>query len=143
MSYDLANALGDLESKSEKIDYLTAEVSDLNAKAERLEQLNESLRIQVYNFNDKVRQVERIIKDYCHTDELTDELREIAEALDITLTKRVRGSGTLSFSFTAEVPLDFDEDSFEVSFEANCEEYSAEDFDYTEEDLSYDVELDD
>lgn len=75
-----------------------------------------------------------VISDYySECGEVTDELKQIAEYLSIPLTKRVSGTANFSISWSAQVPLDFDVDDFEISFDANCETYDADDFDWQEE----------
>jgi hypothetical protein len=72
--------------------------------------------------------------------DLDEDIKAIADLLDISLTKSVTGTATFSISFTAQVPLDFDSDDFQISFSAECDSYEAEDFEWTEEDTDIECE---
>ena len=76
---------------------------------------------KVADLHRKIQNVEDHIKDVYFMNGVIDEdLRAIAELLDISLTKQITGSGTVTFEFTADVPLDFDDDlDLSVYFETN------------------------
>jgi hypothetical protein len=70
---------------------------------------------------------------YSMNGEVDDDIKEIARLLDITLMKEIAGTATFEISWTAQVPLDFDADDFEITFDVNCETYEAEEFDWNED----------
>ena len=75
-----------------------------------------------------------IVMDYySENGELTDELNDIGKYLGIPMTKQISGTASFEISWSAQVPLDFDVDDFEISFSAECESYDAEDFEWQEE----------
>ena len=91
-------------SADEQIAALRADLDLMNTIYARSES-------RVTDLHRKIQNVEDHIKDiYFMNGEIDDDLRAIAELLDITLTKQITGSGTISFEFTAEVPLDFEDD---------------------------------
>ena len=61
---------------------------------------------------------------------IDEDIKAIAELLDITLTKTISGSATLEISWTAEVPIDFDSEDFEIGFDVECDTYEAENFEW-------------
>ena len=66
---------------------------------------------RVSDLHRKIQNVEDHIKDvYFMNGVIDDDLRAVAELLDISLTKQITGSGTVTFEFTADVPLDFEDD---------------------------------
>lgn len=76
---------------------------------------------RVTDLHRKIQNVEDYIKDvYFMNGAIDEDLRAVAELLDISLTKQITGSGTVTFEFTANVPLDFDDDlDLSVYFETN------------------------
>lgn len=116
------------------------------AKAEnlRLEQNMDSFRSQTLDYQRKIKNVEGVIRDYySENGEVSEELTQIAELLEITITKRISGTATFEISWSASVPLDFDADDFEISFDVDCESYEADDFEWHEESTEVNGEDDD
>ena len=101
-------------SADEQIAALRADLDLMNTIYARSES-------RVTDLHRKIQNVEDHIKDVYFTNGVIDEdLRAIAELLDISLTKQITGSGTVTFEFTADVPLDFDDDlDLSVYFETN------------------------
>ena len=62
-----------------------------------------------------------------------DDLTAVAEMLDIELTKTISGTAIDKISWSATVPLDFDADDIEITFDVDCESYGVEDFDWNED----------
>lgn len=96
---------------------------------------------KLYNRADaKVTELHRMIKNvhdhildvYAMNGNLDDDIKGIAELLDIALTKRITGSYTVEIEFSADVPLDFDNDDFALSYEISCDSYEADNFDFIE-----------
>lgn len=91
----------------------------------------------------KIKNVEGVIRDYySENGEMLEELETIASLLDIALTKRISGTADFSISWSAEVPLGFDPDDFEISFDVDCDTYDADNFDWQEENTEVHAEED-
>jgi hypothetical protein len=101
-------------SADEKIAALRADLDSMTKLYSRADD-------KVADLNRKIQNVEDHIKDVYFMNGVIDEdLRAVAELLDISLTKQITGSGTVTFEFTADVPLDFDGDlDLSVYFETN------------------------
>ena len=116
----------------------------LKAEILRLEQNMDSFRSQTFDYQRKIKNVEGVIRDYySENGEVSEELTQIAELLEITITKRVSGTATFEISWSAQVPLDFDADDFEISFDVDCESYEADNFEWQEENTEVNGEDDD
>ena len=96
-------------------------IAALRADLDSMTKLYNRADAKVADLNRKIQNVEDHIKDvYFMNGEIDDDLRAVAELLDISLTKQITGSGTVTFEFTADVPLDFDGDlDLSVYFETN------------------------
>ena len=121
------------------------ELQSENAKqSERINHLvmqNDSLRLELNEFRTKISNVKGVIADvYSEDGEIPDCLVDIARILDIELTKQISGTASFEISWTAQVPLDFDPDDFEISFDVNCDTYEAEDFSWDEENTEVNAE---
>ena len=81
-----------------------------------------------------------ILDLYSINDEIDDDMEEVARLLDIELTKEISGTATFEISFTADVPLGFDADDFEISFDVNCDTDDAEGFDWNEDNCEINAE---
>jgi hypothetical protein len=91
-------------SADEKIAALRAELDSMNTIYARSESRVTALHRKIQNVEDHIKDV------YFMNGAIDDDLRAVAELLDISLTKQITGSGTVTFEFTADVPLDFEED---------------------------------
>lgn len=96
-------------------------IAALRADLDSMTKLYSRADAKVTDLHRKIQNVEDHIKDvYFMNGEIDDDLRAVAELLDISLTKQITGSGTVTFDFTADVPLDFDDDlDLSVYFETN------------------------
>ena len=96
-------------------------IAALRADLDSMTKLYSRADAKVSELNRKIQNVEDHIKDVYFMNGVIDEdLRAVAELLDISLTKQITGSGTVTFEFTADVPLDFDDDlDLSVYFETN------------------------
>lgn len=102
---------------------------------------NDSLRSELHDLRIKIGNAGGVISDYySENGEITDELRDIANYLGIPLTKSIGGTATYEISWTAQVPLDFDPEDFEITFDVNCETYEADDFEWNEENTEVNAE---
>ena len=113
---------------------------DLGAIAkenERLKLNTGSFQRQLSEIHMKIDAVKGYIADLSSMNgEIDDDIKQIAEYLDIELTKEISGTATFEISFTTLVPLDFDANDFELSFSVDCDSHEAEDFEWNEEDTS-------
>ncbi len=117
------------------------EVMTLKAEILRLEQNKDYWYDQHRELLNKAQGVKGVILDYISENgEVTDELKEIARILDMTLTKEICGTAIYEITFTARVPLDFDADDIEITFDVDCNSYEAEDFDWNEDNCEVNAE---
>jgi hypothetical protein len=131
----------DEQFTAEYVNSIRAERDNLQSRLENSEMARNSYLRQFNEIHMKVDAVKGFIADlYSMNGEIDDDIKEIAGYLDIELTKSVTGTATFQISFTAEVPLDFDTDDFEISFSAECESYEAEGFKWNEDDTNIECE---
>lgn len=122
------------ETKDEIIARQTSEITNLKESVDRLQRNWDYANNANSELRQKIANVKGYFFDlYSENGHIEDEIRYIAELLDITLTKEIQGTASFEISWTASVPLDFDADDFEISFDVNCETYEAEDFDWNED----------
>ena len=125
------------ETLRESFDRQTAEIANLKDQVERTSNMRDHWMNKHNELQQKIANVKGYFFDlYSENGHIEDEIKYIAELLDITLMKEIAGTALHEISWTAQVPLDFDADDFEISFDVNCETYEAEDFDYNEEHTS-------
>ena len=123
-----------VETMQEIIDRQTAEIANLKDQANRANEMRVHWMGKFGELQQRIANVKGHLFDmYSENGEIDEDVREIARLLDITLTKEIQGTAVCEISWTASVPLDFDADDFEISFDVNCETYEAEDFDYNED----------
>ena len=115
-------------------DELAVKVLELEAEVQRLTN-NWNFVISDRNeYRQKIDNVKGYFADMVSAgDAISEDMRAIAELLDIELTKTISGTAIYEISWSATVPLDFDADSMEISFDVECESYEAEDFDWNED----------
>lgn len=134
----IMNLLDDVSPTPEQ---LSAQLNILQRDNERLQMNWEAARRRSEDLTTKIANVKGHIADiYSMNGEIDEDIEEIARLLDISLTKSITGSATFSITFTAQVPLDFDPDDFEISFDAVCDTYDAEDFEWNEENTDIECE---
>ena len=133
----------DEQFTAEYVNSIRAERDNLQSRLEMMDRTRNSYQRQLSEIQMKVDAVKGYIADiYSTNGDIDDDIKEIAGYLDIELTKSVTGTATFQISFTAEVPLDFDADDFEISFSAECESSEAEGFDWNEDDTNIQCEDD-
>lgn len=122
------------ETLRESFDRQAVEIVNLKQQVATLENLREHWQRQYNEAQQKIANVKGHIFDmYSMNGEIDDDTKMIAELLDITLMKEIQGTATYEISWTALVPLNFDADDLEISFDVSCDTYEAEDFDYNED----------
>ena len=122
------------ETKDEAIARLESKVITLESNLTSMTSNWEYQRNAATELRQKIANVKGYFFDlYSMNGNIEEEIKEIAELLDITLTKEIQGTATYEISWTASVPLDFDADDFEISFDVNCDTYEAEEFDWNED----------
>ena len=115
-------------------DDLIIQITNLREQVDRLQRNWEYANNSNAELRQKIDNVKGLIRDlYSENGEILDYVEEIASLLDIELTKEISGTATYTISFTANVPLDFDADDFEISFDVNCDTDDAEGFDWNED----------
>ena len=124
------------------IDHTPAPTAEeLSLRINTLEREVERLNFNFTNANQRANEAEQKIDNVrgyiadmiSAGDSLPSEVKDIAELLDIESTKTISGTAIYEISWSATVPLDFDADSMEISFDVECESYEAEDFDWNED----------
>lgn len=120
---------------------LQSENNRLNDDIERVRGLYASSSTSTQEYRQKIDNVKGYIRDiYSEDGEVDDRVKDIAGLLNIELTKSISGTAIFEISWTADVPLDFDPDDFEISFDVNCDTYEADNFDWDEENTSVSAE---
>ena len=122
------------ETLRESFDRQTAEITNLKQTLATAENMRGHWERRHNELQQKIANVKVHIFDlYSMNGDIDDEIKEIAELLDITLMKEIQGNATLEITWTAQVPLDFDADDFEISYSLGCDTYEAEGFDWNED----------
>ena len=120
------------EATNALLSQLNREIDTLKEEAERL---RESLGVN-YRL---VTRLEVMLKDMIENEDMdTGTAEQIAEIFGITLTKTIKGTVTVTWSFSAEVGLDESVD--DLDFSAELVANGADDSDISEE--SFDVDED-
>ena len=116
------------------IDEMQAEITNLKQSLATAENMRGHWERRHNELQQKIANVKGHIFDmYSMNGEIDEDTKAIADLLDITLLKESQGTATYEISWTAQVPLGFDADDFEISFDVNCETYEAEEFDWNED----------
>jgi hypothetical protein len=127
-----------------------AQIDDLNLRIVTLESNLKSMTDnwsyasnRLAELRTKIENVRGHIWDiYSMNGEVDEDIQAIAELLDISLTKRISGRMTIEIDFSADVPLAFDPDDLELSYEISCDTYEADNFDFNEVRSDWTVEED-
>lgn len=123
------------ETLRESFDRQAVEIVNLKQQVATLENLREHWQRQYNEAQQKIDNVKGYFFDlYSENGEIEDEIKYIAELLDIVLMKQIAGTATCDISWTAMVPLDFDAEDMEISFDVNCDS-EADDFEWHEENI--------
>jgi len=117
---------------------------DLLIQIESLKKSNERWQSDYVYLQRKIENVKGHIMDlYSMNGEIDEDMEEVARLLDIQLTKRIKGTMTIEVEFEADVPLGFDNDDFDLSYNIECDSYDAENFDWNEVSADWTVEDED
>lgn len=121
------------ETLRESFDRQAVEITNLKQQVATLDNLREHWQRQYNEAQQKIDNVKGYFFDlYSENGEIEDEIQYIAELLDIVLMKQIAGTSTCEISWTAMVPLNFDAEDMEISFDVNCDS-EADDFEWHEE----------
>jgi type II secretory pathway component PulL len=122
------------ETLRESFDRQAVEIVNLKQQVATLDNLREHWQRQYNEAQQKIDNVKGYFFDlYSENGEIEDEIQYIAELLDIVLMKQIAGTSTCEISWTAMVPLNFDAEDMEISFDVNCDSDEADDFEWHEE----------
>ena len=132
--FDFRNDSTPAPTADEKIAALRDDLDSMTKLYNRADAKVTELHRMIKNVNDHILDV------YAMNGSLDEDIKAIAELLDIALTKRITGSYTVEIEFSADVPLDFDNDDFALSYEISCDSYEADNFDYSEVNADWTVE---
>lgn len=114
---------------------LAKQIINLKSTLAQSQRNHEFAASQLRELRTKIDNVQGFMRDfYSENGEMNEDLEEIARLLDIELTKEISGTARYEISFTAQVPLDFDADDIEISFDVSCDSYDVEEFDWNEDD---------
>lgn len=117
------------------VDYIVTlddKVERAEAEAKYVREETNKWRTKFYSFQNTV---EEFLKQHIADDDIADmeDLKELAEKLEIELTKEVEVTFTVNVKFVGTVPLDFDpSDINDYDFDVNVN-YSSRDADLEEE----------
>ena len=110
---------------------MQAEINSVREQFERAAEMRDHWMRKSQGYATQIENVKGYISDiFSMNGSIDEDIKAIAELLDITLTKTISGSATLEISWTAEVPLDFDSEDFEIGFDVECDTYEAENFEW-------------
>ena len=124
-------------------DELATKVIEQAAEIERLTNNRNYYEQHCSEFLTKIQNVKGIYEDLASDgEEITDTLREIARMLDISLTREVSVSVTVTFSGTATVPIDMpiDDIADDVSFSFDEGWNSDIEWSVSEDDQDWDIQ---
>lgn len=92
-------------------------VDSLNLVKDSADTDRNTWRERAKKAEDKITAAKNIIVKAIEDDDINDELaKELAEALDIELTKTIEGTVTIEYSITLKVPFDTKVDDIDDSF---------------------------
>lgn len=133
------------ETLREMLDKASVQINTLEREVERLTNNWEYVSKVKAELLQKIDNVKGIFLDLASEgEEITETLSEIARMLDISLTREVNVSVTVTFSGTATVPLDMNIDDIasDVSFSFD-EGYGSDiEWDISEDDQDWDIQED-
>ena len=134
----IMNLLDDVSPTPEQ---MIAQIDNLTRKLEIAENQRNAFQRQLLEIQQQVRNVRGHIEDiYSMNGELDEDIKAIADLLEITLTRRVEGTATIEVSFSFDAPLGFDIDSFELSVDICEDSYEIENFDWHEDTIDINCE---
>ena len=129
-------------SINDVVEHLLDDYNTIERLKERLEQESNGRDILRANLRDKMEIIEEFLKSHIGEGDSAsvDELKELAESLDIEMTKEVEITFTVEVTATATVPLDFDPNKFDDSdFDVRVE-YTGDFTDVDCEDIDWNLE---
>jgi prefoldin subunit 5 len=137
--------MGDMQNKidrlSENLDTANVRIADLTKQLYTTDQQKSAYHRQLNEIKDQVSAVKDYITNlYSTHGHLDEEIKEIANLLEIVLTRRVEGSASIEVSFSFDAPIDFDIDDFELSIDVTEDSFEVQNFDWNEERIDIDCE---
>jgi archaellum component FlaC len=137
--------MGDMQNKidrlSENLDTANVRITDLTNQLYIVDKQKSAYHSQLNEIKDQVRNVKDYITNlYSVHGHLDEEIKEIANLLEIVLTRRVEGTATIEVSFSFDAPIDFDVDNFELSVDVTEDSFEIENFEWNEERIDIDCE---
>lgn len=121
------------ETVQEAFDRQTNEMISLKSNLDTMTSNWDYCRDELNSLRTKIHNVRGYIMDlYSMNGEIDEEVKDIAEYLDIELTKRVTGTMTIEVEYSFDAPLGFDNDDLSLSYSIDCESYDVDNFDWTE-----------
>jgi hypothetical protein len=132
--------MGDMQNKidrlSENLDTANVRIADLTKQLYTTDQQKSAYHRQLNEIKDQVTNVKNHIFDiYSTNGEIDEDIKIIADLLEIVLTRRVEGSASIDISFSFDAPIDFDIDDFELSVDITEDSFEIENFEWNEENV--------
>lgn len=119
------------DSNSDLVAAYKSEIETMQAFINRLQESKNALTSKIANAK------EFLIAAYHENSIDSDYIIELAEILDVILTKPISGEARICFRYTANVPVDFNPEDLLISYEVLCDTYEAEYFSTDEEYFEY------
>jgi chromosome segregation ATPase len=137
--------MGDMQNKidrlSENLDTANVRIADLTKQLYTTDQQKSAYHSQLNEIKDQVTNVRNhIFEIYAMNGEIDEDIKIIADLLEIVLTRRVEGTASIEVSFSFDAPIDFDIDDFELSIDVTEDSFEIENFEWNEERIDIDCE---
>jgi hypothetical protein len=132
--------MSDMQNKidrlSENLDTANVRIADLTKQLYTTDQQKSAYHRQLNEIKDQVTNVKNhIFEIYAMNGEIDEDIKIIADLLEIVLTRRVEGSASIDISFSFDAPIDFDIDDFELSVDITEDSFEIENFEWNEENV--------
>lgn len=112
---------------------LSLQINTLQREVERLNNVNKSYYSTISELRIQIDNVKEYITEQIEAgNELSEDLTTVSEILEIELTKEISGTAVYEISWSAVVPLGFDADDIEITFDVECQS-DVEEFDWNED----------
>lgn len=134
-------------SINDVVEHLVDDYNTIENLKDRLQRESNSRDLLRSQLRDKMNIVEEFLKSHIGESDSAsvDELKELAEQLDIELTKEVEITFTIEVTATATVPLEFDVDNFDdsdfdidIKYNGDFPDVECDDIDWTLNDYEAD-----
>lgn len=112
MYYSLSTEYNSVTESNESLRF---EVNNLRRHCQELEKDMSITSDANVSLRSKISQIEHILKGI-GIDDCSEPIKEIAEVINFQLMKRIAGRGIITFTYSGEVPIDFNTDDIEIFY---------------------------